>query len=182
MTKLEQVIYKFRGELGGDFISTDVVGLDGISIAGGSIDPDFDANEISARFAEVMKLAKKISEKIDIGDIDDNLVTTEKNYIITRFLGNSSFFWVVVTTSNATLGTLRILMNEYAPQILEAIPTEDHHSSSTTSEVKNEAPAVQEGQPKEKKSRRINFWADKDSDKEDLEKDAEKHKNSYMFP
>ena len=42
MTKLEQVIQQVRVELGTDFVSTDVVGMDGMSIAGNSIDPQFD--------------------------------------------------------------------------------------------------------------------------------------------
>jgi predicted regulator of Ras-like GTPase activity (Roadblock/LC7/MglB family) len=124
MTKLEQTLHEFRSELGGDFLSTEVVGMDGISIAGGSLDPDYDANEISARFAEVMKLAIKVSTKIDTGKVEDNLVTTDKTYILTRFLGSMDYFWVVVVTSGATLGSVRMLMNEYAPQIAEAIPHE----------------------------------------------------------
>jgi len=182
MTKLEQIIYKFRGELGGDFISTDIVGMDGMSIAGGSIDPDFDANEISARFAEVMKLAKRISEKVEIGSVDDNLVTTEKTYIISRFLEDPSYFWVVVATSEATLGTLRILMNEYAPQLSEAIPNEISQASKPAGDEKTNEQKPAEAQPKEKKSRRINFWADKQIEQENGDNPDADHKNAFMFP
>ncbi len=122
MAKLDQILQQFRSEVGPDFVSTDVVGMDGMSIAGGSIDPNFDGTEASARFAMVMKLAGRVSEKIGVGAVDDNLVTTDKAYVIARFLGNGSYYWGVAVTRNATLGTVRMMMNEYADQLWDAIP------------------------------------------------------------
>ncbi len=123
MAKLDQLLQEVRTSLGGDFVSTDVVGMDGISIAGGSVSPDFDATEASARFAMVMKLAAKVSGQIGMGAVDDLLVTTDKVFILTRFLGNGSYYWGLAVTRNATLGSVRILMNEYADQLWDAIPT-----------------------------------------------------------
>jgi predicted regulator of Ras-like GTPase activity (Roadblock/LC7/MglB family) len=123
MAKLDQLLQEVRATLGADFISTDVVGMDGISIAGGSVSPDFDATEASARFAMVMKLAAQVSNKIGMGAVDDLLVTTDKVFILTRFLGNGSYYWGLAVTKNATLGSVRILMNEYADQLWDAIPT-----------------------------------------------------------
>jgi predicted regulator of Ras-like GTPase activity (Roadblock/LC7/MglB family) len=122
MTRLEQLLQEVRTALGGDFISTDVVGMDGISIAGGSISPDFDSTEASARFAMVMKLAAQVSNKIGIGAVDDLLVTTDKTFILTRFLGDGTYYWGLVVSRNAVLGAVRVLMNEYADQLWEAIP------------------------------------------------------------
>jgi predicted regulator of Ras-like GTPase activity (Roadblock/LC7/MglB family) len=122
MSKLEELIQQVRSELGADFISTDVVGMDGLSIAGGSIDPNFNATDASARFAMVMKLAERTSAKVGMGKVDDNLVTTDKAYIITRFLGDNSYYWGLAVTRNATLGSVRLIMNEYAPQLWDAIP------------------------------------------------------------
>jgi predicted regulator of Ras-like GTPase activity (Roadblock/LC7/MglB family) len=122
MAKLEQLIQQVRVELGADFVSTDVVGLDGMSIAGANADPSFDGSAASARFAMVMKLASKISDKLGLGVVDDNLVTTDKAYIIARFLGDGSYYWGIAVTREATLGAVRMLMNEYALQIWEAIP------------------------------------------------------------
>lgn len=153
MNKLDQLLFQFRNELGSDFISTDVVGMDGISIAGGSINPNFDAAEISARFAEVMKLTVKISTKINIGKVDDNLVTTDTTYILSRFLGDGEYYWVVVVSSNATLGTVRMLMSEFASQINEAIP----HVVSTVREKVSESSS--QDKSKQEKPKR-NFWAD----------------------
>ena len=122
MAKLEQLIQQVRNELGADFVSTDIVGMDGMSIAGGSITPDFDNSAASARFAMVMKLAAKVSDKLGLGGVDDNLVTSDKAYIISRFLGNGSYYWGLAVTRSATLGTVRMLMNEYADQLWDAIP------------------------------------------------------------
>lgn len=122
MAKLDQILQQFRSELGADFVSTDVVGMDGMSIAGGSVDPSFDGTEASARFAMVMKLAGRVSEKLALGAVDDNLVTTDKAYVIARFIGNGSYYWGVAVTRNATLGAVRMMMNEYADQLWDAIP------------------------------------------------------------
>jgi predicted regulator of Ras-like GTPase activity (Roadblock/LC7/MglB family) len=122
MAKLDQLLQQFRGELGADFISADVVGMDGLSIAGGSMDPVFDSTEASARFAMVMKLAGNVTTKVGMGVVDDNLVTTDRTYMLTRFLGDGSYFLNVAVTRNAILGSVRLLMNEYAPRLWEAIP------------------------------------------------------------
>jgi predicted regulator of Ras-like GTPase activity (Roadblock/LC7/MglB family) len=180
MAKLEQVIQQFKSELGNDFVSTDVVGMDGISIAGGSVDPNFSASDASARFAEVMKLAIKVSNKIDIGKVEDNLVTTDKNYIILRSLGDASYYWVVVVTTNATLGTLRMLMNEFAPQIWDAIP---HMVSMPTINEILEKPMDIKIQPEVVKPSkpRGSFWADQKMDKkEDNPEDA--GAKTYKYP
>lgn len=122
MTKLDDLVQEIRSELGADFVSTDVVGMDGLSIAGQSADPNFDGSAASARFAMVMKLSEQVSKKINMGTVDDNLVTTDQAYIITRFLGDGSYYWGVAVTRNAVLGLVRMVMNEYADQLWNAIP------------------------------------------------------------
>ena len=122
MAKLDQILQQVRTELGADFISTDVVGMDGISIAGGSADPNFDGTAASARFAMVMKLADKVSDKLGSGAVDENLVTTDKAYILSRWLGDHSYYWGIAVARSATLGVVRMTMNEYASQMWDAIP------------------------------------------------------------
>lgn len=178
MNKLEQVIFQFRSEIGSDFISTDVVGMDGISIGGGSLNPNFDAADISARFAEVMKLAVKISTKIDIGKIEDNLVTTDTTYIISRFLGDGNYYWVVVVSSNATLGTVRMLMNEFAPQITDAIPHDYTPQIAKQDSPKTADPKTEAKQKQEKVKK--NFWTDAKHEKDDEEE--AKALKMYKFP
>lgn len=122
MTKLDDIVQHIRMELGSDFISTDIVGSDGLSIAGGAMDPSFDNNEAAARYAMVMKLASRVSDKLAFGAVDDNLTTTDQVMILTRFIGDGSYFWELVIRKEATLGSVRIMMNEYASQLWGAIP------------------------------------------------------------
>jgi predicted regulator of Ras-like GTPase activity (Roadblock/LC7/MglB family) len=120
--RLDGVIQQFRLEFGADLISTEVVGMDGISIAGGSDDPAYDSTEAAARFSTVMKLAVKASSRVGMGKVEDNLTTTDKTYIIARFIGDGSYYWGVTVTRFATLGSVRMVMNEYAARVWEAIP------------------------------------------------------------
>lgn len=122
MTKLDELVQEIRVELGSDFISTDIVGMDGLSISGGAMDPNFDNSEAAARFAMVMKLASKVSDKLMFGAVDDNLTSTDKVMILSRFLGDGSYFWELVIRKDATLGSARIMMNEYAPKLWNSIP------------------------------------------------------------
>jgi predicted regulator of Ras-like GTPase activity (Roadblock/LC7/MglB family) len=122
MATVQDLLNEFRSEIGTDFVSTDVVGMDGLSIAGMSADPNFDGSAASARFAMVMKLAAKVADKIEMGEVDDTLTTTDQAYVLTRFLGDTSYYWGVAVTREATLGVVRMLMNEYADQLWDAIP------------------------------------------------------------
>lgn len=121
MNQLEKILGQVRVELGNDFVSTDVVSMDGLSIAGGSVDPDFDATAASARFALVVKMGQKVAGKVGMGNMDDLLVTTDSVYIIVRFLGDGTYYWSLAVTRDATLGMVRLLMAENADQIWNAI-------------------------------------------------------------
>jgi predicted regulator of Ras-like GTPase activity (Roadblock/LC7/MglB family) len=122
MNELDQLLHEIHLELGADLISTDVVGMDGLSIANISTSPDFNSSAASARFAMVVKLASKVAGKIEMGEVEDNLVTTDQAYILTRLLGDGSYYWGVAVTRDATLGIVRMLMNEYADLLWNAIP------------------------------------------------------------
>jgi predicted regulator of Ras-like GTPase activity (Roadblock/LC7/MglB family) len=69
-----------------------------------------------------MELATKVCSKVGLGKVEDNLTTSDKAYIIARFIGDGSYYWVVAVTRNATLGTVRMLMNEYSDQIYSILP------------------------------------------------------------
>ncbi len=122
MTKLNDLIHQFRTEMGTDLIAAVVVGTDGLSIAGEAVDPNFSDTDASARLAMVMKLAARACSKVGVGKVEDNLSTTDKTYVISRSIGDGSYFWGVVVSRNATLGSVRMVMNEYSDQLWEAIP------------------------------------------------------------
>ena len=120
--QVDTLLQQIRSEIGPDFISTDVVRKDGISVAGGSIDRGFNSTNACAHFALVIELANRVSKKVRLGKVEDNLITTDKMYIISRMIGDGSYSWYMAISRNATLGNVRIMMKEYAPQLWEMIP------------------------------------------------------------
>lgn len=122
MAKLDQLLQEVKAELGGDLFATDVVGMDGLSIATASATEGLDSTDASARFAMVSKLAYKVANKLGMGAVEDNLITTDKVYLIVRPLGDGSYYWGLTVTKDATLGMVRMLMNQYADQLWAAIP------------------------------------------------------------
>jgi predicted regulator of Ras-like GTPase activity (Roadblock/LC7/MglB family) len=123
MIKLDQVHQDFRAELGPDFFMSMIIGMDGLSISSNAaIEIDDFSAEVAARMAMIARLADKVSAKLGIGRMSDDLVTIDREYLILRNLGDGSFFWMVSVPRTATLGTVRILMAEYAPKLWDAIP------------------------------------------------------------
>ncbi len=121
MNKLEDVIQRFRMEVGPVFISTDIVGTDGISIGGGSIIPNFDSTEACGRGAIAYNLCLKVVEKLQMGEFKEGLMTSDKIYMLTMKI-NESYYWGMAVARQAILGNIRMLVKEYMPQIIEAIP------------------------------------------------------------
>lgn len=122
MTELAKLLQQVRLELGSEFIATNIVGIDGIAVAEEKAGTDFDTNASAARFALVMKLGDKISHRLELGPMEDNLVTTDRYFILSRFLGNGAYYWNLILTKQATLGYARLLMDEYAGKLWSAFP------------------------------------------------------------
>jgi len=122
MTKMDEILFDVRNQLGAEFVSSEVVGVDGFSIASTSMRPDVDFSVVAARMAMVMKLSSKVSAKMGMGAVEDNLVTTDKAFVLARFIGDGSYYWRMSVTKDAILGVVRMLMNEYADQLWNSIP------------------------------------------------------------
>jgi predicted regulator of Ras-like GTPase activity (Roadblock/LC7/MglB family) len=123
MPKLDQVHQDFHTEIGADFFMSMIIGMDGLSISNNAaIEIEGFADEGAARMAMIAKLADKISTKLGIGKMEDDIITIDQGYVILRNLGDGSYFWMVCTPRTATLGTVRMLMAEYAPKLWDAIP------------------------------------------------------------
>lgn len=119
---LADLLKDIRIDLGADFIASDIVGLDGMSIAGERGRGDYDGDMVAAHFAMVMKLAGKVSGEMDMGAVRENQVDTEKAMVFSRQLGDTEFFWLLATTREATLGIVRSLLDEYELRLFAAIP------------------------------------------------------------
>ncbi len=122
MAKMDDILMDVRNQLGAEFVSTEIVGMDGLAIAGTAMDSSFDSSVISARLAMVMRLSTKVADKMSMGTVEDNLVTTDKAFILVRFLGDGSYYWRISVTKEATLGIIRMLMTEYAEKLWDSIP------------------------------------------------------------
>jgi predicted regulator of Ras-like GTPase activity (Roadblock/LC7/MglB family) len=119
---LANLIKDIRDDLGTDFIATDIIDLDGMSIAGDKSDSNFNSELVAAHFTMVMKLATKVSGNMDTGTVSENLVSTENSLVFSRFLGDASLYWLLATTKDATLGIVRTLMDEYELKLWGALP------------------------------------------------------------
>jgi predicted regulator of Ras-like GTPase activity (Roadblock/LC7/MglB family) len=121
MKKLDEILQKFRMEVGPVFIAVDVVGPDGISIAGETVIPNFDNTVGAARGTMAMTLAKQVCEKLQLGPMEEFMFTSEMGFFVSTDLGNTYSFMVGVA-KQATLGMLRVLIKDYSQQIVDAIP------------------------------------------------------------
>lgn len=122
MTNLERVLHEFQAEVGPEFLGCDIIGTDGLSIAsvlgpGGQADTGAEA-----RMTVIMKLSQKVNDKLSLGEIVDAMVTTDLLVFIGKYIGDGSYLWTLAVLKEATLGNIRIQMEEYAPKIWDAIP------------------------------------------------------------
>ncbi len=122
MADINELLREMASEIPG-FVSTDVVGMDGVSIGHHAVNPAFNSDAASAQFAMVMKLVQKTTDQLKAGDLEDNLVTTRNAYIVARYLGDGSYYLgVAVDRQSATLGNVRLMTQQYAEAIWNAIP------------------------------------------------------------
>ena len=123
MAKLDELVKELRGEIGGDIIQLSVCGPDGMAIASETTIPDATLAEMmTGRAVMAQQTAKRVTDKINLGAFEESISTTDKAYILTKFLGDGSYSVLVSFTRKATLGTVRMLIEEYAPKLWDAIP------------------------------------------------------------
>lgn len=123
MAKINDVLKELREEVGGDLIQCTVTGLDGMAIARESVIADSEqADHMTGRALMALQTAKRVTEKLKLGDYEETILTTDKAYVYSKFLGDGSYTLMLSFTRKATLGTVRMLIEEYAPKIWDAIP------------------------------------------------------------
>ncbi len=122
MNTLHKVLESFREEVP-EFVSTDIVNVDsGLSIGGGSIDPDFDASVAAASYAEVVKANGRALDLLGMGagSTEDILISTEKIYVLIRPMGKD-YYHVLAVGRRGNLGLARAIMKKYEPKLLAAV-------------------------------------------------------------
>ncbi|HEX4953305.1 MAG TPA: DUF4388 domain-containing protein [Thermoanaerobaculia bacterium] len=122
VNSLQKVLESFREEVP-EFVSTDIVNIDsGLSIGGGSIDPDFDASIAAASYAEVVKANRRALDLLGMGAdaTEDILISTERVYVLIRPMGQE-YYHVLAVSRKGNLGLARAIMKKYGPKLLSAI-------------------------------------------------------------
>jgi predicted regulator of Ras-like GTPase activity (Roadblock/LC7/MglB family) len=122
MSRLEDLIAQFRSEIP-HFVSTDIVQIEsGLSVVGGSIDPNFDSSLASACYAEVVKSNSQALDLLGLSSrfYEDILITARDVYILLRNIGQEHYLCLAVTKQGA-LAYARSIMKKYEPLFLAAM-------------------------------------------------------------
>ncbi|PWB55977.1 MAG: hypothetical protein C3F13_02650 [Anaerolineales bacterium] len=115
--ELDSVVQQFVTQAGEDLIATVVTGPDGNILSSRSNDPAFNSTITAASITPILQLAARAGAKINLGKVENNMTTTDKVYFIARFIGDGSYNWGVIILKSATIGFIRLLMNEFAEKI-----------------------------------------------------------------
>ncbi len=120
--KLDEVLQGLANEVNG-YMASAVVGTDGIGIAQDVRASKSDIDTINAQSALLVKLVDTSVTKLNGGDLEDNLLTTENAYVLMRFMEGKAYFLVVMADRrNASLGNLRLMSRIYSERASKAIP------------------------------------------------------------
>ena len=119
--KFDEILNSLSGEVSG-YLSSALVGIDGINIAShtlGGLDPE----NVSAQITTLFRLVDTSVEKLGAGVLEDNLLTTEKSYILMRFLPGKEYFLAIgASRKEGNLGNLRLMSKMYTDQLSKAMP------------------------------------------------------------
>lgn len=122
MADLNELLREMASEIPG-FVAADLAGMDGVSIGRHSVNPSFNADAAAAQLAMVLKLVQKTTDQLKIGDMEDILITTRNGYVVARFLGDATYYLgVAVDRQTATLGNVRLMTQQYAEGLWNAVP------------------------------------------------------------
>jgi len=122
--RLDDVLKEMVEQIDGGMAAV-VAGMDGLPVAQyvvvkKGIDPARNVPQMTM----LLKLIETTVSKLGAGKMENELLVTERAYLMVRFLeGNSSYFMgVVVNRSAAKLGNIRLITKIYAKHIAEAMP------------------------------------------------------------
>lgn len=119
--KFDEILAELAGEITG-YNASALVGIDGINVASnfnGKLDPDV----VSAHMTMLLKLVDGSTEKLGAGNLEDNLTTTEKAYILMRFLpGKQYYLSINADRKTGNLGNMRLISKMYTERLAKAMP------------------------------------------------------------
>ena len=104
------------------FVSAAVVGMDGLGIADHAAS-DVDVEAINAQMTLLVKLVDTTVTKLTADEVEDYLLTTEKAYLLVRFLeGKEYYLGIAAARDTAKLGNLRLNSRLYSDRLQKAMP------------------------------------------------------------
>ena len=118
---LEEVLQKMSGDVNG-YVASVVTGMDGLSIAQHA-NKKINTDAISAQLTLLLKLVETSVSRLNAGQLEDELLSTEDVYILMRFLPDKQFFLgVVADRRTGNLGNLRLITRMYTDRLAKAMP------------------------------------------------------------
>ncbi len=114
---LEEMSHEING-----YIGSALVGMDGMNLAFHTKGKE-DEEIISAQTTLLFKLVDGALSKLGLGDVEDNLTTTETSYILERFLPGKNYYLRVSTDrKTGQLGNMRLMCKIYTERLAKAMP------------------------------------------------------------
>jgi predicted regulator of Ras-like GTPase activity (Roadblock/LC7/MglB family) len=123
MSQLDDVLREFESDVS-NFIATDVVDIEsGMSMGGHSVDPDFDGSVASAAFSDVVKAYKRAFDLLDMDpeSLQDILGTADDVLVLTRIIGDRTFYHGLTISKEGNLALARKTMEAYEDRIIDAV-------------------------------------------------------------
>jgi hypothetical protein len=78
---------------------------------------------IAPQMTMLLKLVDTTAAKTNIGEIEDNLTTTDFAYVLMRFVpGHKYFLGVTVDRRSGNLGNMRLITKLYAGRFAQILP------------------------------------------------------------
>lgn len=122
MAKLDDLLKEMAEDIPG-LLACAVVGMDGLGLAHYTTDPNFDVEIADAQFAVVMQVVQKTAKQLANDTVEDNLLTTQNAFMLTRFIGDGSMYLgIAVDRKSGNLGTIRLIARNFADVLWDAVP------------------------------------------------------------
>ncbi len=119
--KMQSILTELSKEATGLFAAA-VVGMDGLPVADFSRQ-SVNVDDFSAQLTLLIKLVDTTTKKVDAGSVEDYLLTTDKAYLLVRFLENSDYYLGIgAARQSSSLGKLRLYSRIYAERLAKALP------------------------------------------------------------
>jgi len=120
--ELDNVLKELGDQVNG-FITTAVVGMDGIGLSQFTRSKKVDVENVNAQMTLLVKLVDTSVDKLGAGVIEDILLTTEDAYLLVRFLKDRGFYLgIAADRKTAQVGNMRLISKLFAERVAKVMP------------------------------------------------------------